>query len=129
MIVILLFVYAAGMLISWRLLSGRVNDIGRASLLLFLCESRRQNFPVRDMDLGFVWSLVREALMSSLIAYTVSYSSPGFLTIPLSSLIKDGNIDECFHLHVWQPDGNRGIPNAIGCHVTQTQLELPQYYN
>ena len=97
----------------------------RASLavaIAFLGQSGRENVSVRATDLDFVWYLVREALTSILIPYTVSRSSQGFLVVPLSSLIKDGNIEELARLHVWESDGNRGTPDlAIHTHQTLVQ--------
>ncbi|KAI1392413.1 uncharacterized protein F4822DRAFT_390965 [Hypoxylon trugodes] len=92
----------------------------RASLavsIAFLCETGRRNITVYPADLDFVWSTIYEALADTSIPYTVSRSSQGFLTIALSSLIKDGNIEELFRLHVWEADGRRGTPElAIHSH-------------
>jgi tetratricopeptide (TPR) repeat protein len=88
-----------------------------AIAMAFLCQSGRQNISVHAVDLDFVWSLVRKALTSTSITYTVSRSAQGFLAVPLWSVMKDGNIDELFHLHVWLPDGKRGITDlAIHAH-------------
>jgi tetratricopeptide (TPR) repeat protein len=88
-----------------------------ALAMAFLCQSGRQNISIHAVDLDFVWSLVREALTSTSITFTVSRSAQGFLAVPLWSLMKDGNIDELFRLHVWLPDGKRGISDlAIHAH-------------
>lgn len=77
---------------------------------------------VRAVDLAFVWYLICDALSSTLIPYTISRSSQGFLAVPLWSLIKDGNIDELFRFHVWQPDGSRGTPE-IAIHKHQSFIQ------
>ena len=86
-----------------------------AVVITFLMQSGRQKLPVHTVDLDYVWSIVREALMCTMIQFTVSRSAQGFLAIPLWSLIKEGNIEELFRLHL--PDGKRGIADlAIHAH-------------
>ena len=71
-------------------------------------------------DLTSAWSLIRGALTSLLLTRplcSTSRSAQGFLTVPLCSLLKDGNIDELFRLHAWLPDRQRGNPElAIHSH-------------
>ncbi|KAI1471426.1 uncharacterized protein F4812DRAFT_414022 [Daldinia caldariorum] len=59
--------------------------------------------PVSQADLDLIWELVRDALTSN---------AQGFTSVALCSLIKNGNIDELFRLHVWLPDNNRGTPDS-----------------
>jgi tetratricopeptide (TPR) repeat protein len=93
-----------------------------AVALGFLIHAGRFNIPVPAEDLDLVWDLIRNALANTSIAYTVSRSASGFLAVPLWSLTKDGNVDELFRLHVWLPDGKRGIDDfAIHAHQTFAQ--------
>ncbi|KAI0378802.1 hypothetical protein F5Y04DRAFT_261073 [Hypomontagnella monticulosa] len=83
------------------------------------CEAVRQN------DLTAIWRLIRNALISETLTRplcTASRSAQGFLSVALCSLIKDGNIDELFRLHVWLPDGKRGNQStAIHSHQCAAQ--------
>ncbi|KAE8315174.1 hypothetical protein BDV41DRAFT_200098 [Aspergillus transmontanensis] len=75
---------------------------------------------VSDADLAFVWSMIRGALLSDLFRdcnIRASRSAQGFLSVPLCSIVQNGNIEELFRLHVWLPDGQRGIPEfAVHSH-------------
>ncbi|KAF2121328.1 hypothetical protein BDV96DRAFT_594538 [Lophiotrema nucula] len=83
----------------------------------FLRESGRLNILPSPADLDFIWSLVHVAFRNPLITATVSQTSQGNFTIPLHSIIKDGNIDELFRFHVWTPHGKRPNPDwAIHSH-------------
>ena len=77
-------------------------------------------FALTDNELRRVWGLIKGALNSEGLARplcSVSRSAQGFLAVPLCSLLKDGNIDELFRLHVWLPDGQRGVPGfAVHSH-------------
>lgn len=90
-----------------------------ASLTLgvaFLREKSRQAqgatvAAVTAAELALVWGLIHGALTSPLLKRplcSASRSAQGFLAVPLCSLVRDGNIDELFRLHVWLPDGQRG---------------------
>ncbi|KAK4096580.1 hypothetical protein N658DRAFT_480353 [Parathielavia hyrcaniae] len=71
------------------------------------CRSRS---PSPD-DLDLVWDLIYTALCSRHLPQPLcaaSRSAQGFFAVPLCSLLRDGNIDELFRLHVWLPDGHRG---------------------
>ena len=77
----------------------------------FLRETSRQGLEITENDINLVWGLIFESLTEYQPAKpicSVSRSAQGFLAIPLCSLLKDGNIDELFRLHVWMPDGQRG---------------------
>lgn len=77
----------------------------------FLRGSSRDGRPVSSKDLDTAWGLIHDALTSqsqNKPAWKANRSSQGFLAVPLCSLIKDGNIDELFRLHVWLPDSERG---------------------
>ncbi|EME84355.1 uncharacterized protein MYCFIDRAFT_135526 [Pseudocercospora fijiensis CIRAD86] len=66
---------------------------------------------VEATTLDYIWSLIQEAIADLTMAgarYAPSRSAQGFLSLPLCSIIKDGNIDVLFRLHVWMPDGQRG---------------------
>lgn len=110
-------------------LGGQDEELRRLTILafavLFMHEKCRQEQNVTATDLTFVWSLIHNALTTSLLdqpLYTASRSAQGFLAIPLCSLLKDGNIDEIFRLHVWLPDGQRGRPEfAIHSHQPFSQ--------
>ena len=86
----------------------------------FLREKCRQGATVTAADIALAWGLIRGALTSPLLTrpfYSASRSAQGFLAVPLCSLVKNGNIDELFRLHVWLPDGQRGNPEfAIHSH-------------
>ena len=77
----------------------------------FLRESSRRSLAISTSNLDLVWRLIYTALTlpqeNGLIS-NASRSAQGFLAVPLCSLVKDGNIDELFRLHVWMPDGQRG---------------------
>jgi tetratricopeptide (TPR) repeat protein len=85
-----------------------------ASLALgvaFLRQKSRQAQCATAAALELVWGLIHDALTSPLLTRplcSASRSAQGFLAVPLCSLVKDGNIDELFRLHVWLPDGQRG---------------------
>ncbi|KAK6955402.1 hypothetical protein Daesc_003039 [Daldinia eschscholtzii] len=80
---------------------------------------------VSQADLDIIWELVRNALTNKLVSrqlFTASRSAQGFVSVALCSLIKDGNIDELFRLHVWLTDGYRGNPDvAIHSHQAFAQ--------
>ncbi|KXT06764.1 hypothetical protein AC578_7304 [Pseudocercospora eumusae] len=66
---------------------------------------------VEATTLDHIWSIIQEAITDPTMAgadYTPSRSAQGFLSLPLCSIIKNGNIDVLFRLHVWMPDGQRG---------------------
>ncbi|RAQ52672.1 hypothetical protein AFGD_004895 [Aspergillus flavus] len=75
---------------------------------------------VSDADLAIVWSMIRGALLSDLFPDSnirASRSAQGFLSVPLCSIVQNGNIEELFRLHVWLPDGQRGTPDfAVHSH-------------
>lgn len=77
-----------------------------------LCEASRRNAPVPPGDLDRIWSIVRDALTGTTRTTqplgAAVRSSQGFLHVPLCSIIKDGNIDELFRLHVWLPGRVQG---------------------
>ncbi|KAK4125356.1 hypothetical protein N657DRAFT_570582 [Parathielavia appendiculata] len=77
----------------------------------FLRGSCRQSLCVSARNLDLVWDLIYTALGSRHLSRPLCApfrSAQGFLAVPLCSLLKDGNIDELFRLHVWLPDGHRG---------------------
>ncbi|KAI1139187.1 hypothetical protein F5Y05DRAFT_403760 [Hypoxylon sp. FL0543] len=80
---------------------------------------------VGEADLSMIWDMIHSALINTSPMrplWTASRSAEGFLSIPLCSLIKDGNIDELFRLHVWLPDGQRGNKDvAIHSHQAAAQ--------
>ena len=86
----------------------------------FLVEASRKELEVTPSDLDIVWRLVSTAATSpdqTQPICTVSRSAQGFLAIPLCSIVREGNIDKLFRLHVWIPDRQRGNPNfAIHSH-------------
>lgn len=85
----------------------------------FLHEKCRQDLDVARKELDDVWQLVKNCLVNiaSKQLFSTSRSAQGFLSVPLCSLQKDGNIDELYRLHVWLPDDKRGNPDfAIHAH-------------
>ncbi|KAI4186956.1 MAG: hypothetical protein LQ346_005591 [Caloplaca aetnensis] len=87
----------------------------------FLRERSRRQGNLSSKDLGLVWRLIQRALthrQQTQTKYKVSRSAQGFLAVPLCSLLKDGDIDELWRLHVWLPDGQRGAP-GFGIHSHQ----------
>jgi tetratricopeptide (TPR) repeat protein len=100
---------------------GGPREVGNVTLAVaFLRETARQALSAGADDLDAVWNLVHSSLASPHLPCpfsAVSRSAQGFLSVPLCSLLKDGNIDELFRLHVWLPDGHRGNPDfAIHSH-------------
>ncbi|KAL8879724.1 MAG: hypothetical protein Q9192_008172, partial [Flavoplaca navasiana] len=91
----------------------------------FLRENSRNGLEIAASDLELIWRLIYAALTlphPTGATLNVSRSAQGFLSIPLCSLLKDGNIDELFRLHVWMPDGQRGEPDfAIHSHQSFAQ--------
>ncbi|KAK4460087.1 Tetratricopeptide repeat protein 28 [Cladorrhinum samala] len=81
----------------------------------FLRQASRENLTVTPTELDAVWDLIYEALAGTLTHrrqfFSASRSAQGFLAVPLCSLVRDGNIDQLFRLHVWLPDGKRGNPD------------------
>lgn len=80
---------------------------------------------VSRADTAVIWQLIRNALTSKAVSRplcTASRSAQGFLSIALCSLIKDGNIDELFRLHVWLPDGQRGT-REVAIHSHQSTVQ------
>lgn len=73
--------------------------------------------------LSVAWSMIHGALTSPFLARcSVSQSAQGFLAVPLCSLLKEGQIEELFRLHIWLPDGRRGNGDvAIHSHQSFAQ--------
>ena len=79
----------------------------------FLHENSRKGLEIAASDLELIWRIIYAALTlphPTGATLNVSRSAQGFLAVPLCSLLKNGNIDELFRLHVWMPDGQRGEP-------------------
>ncbi|KAF9880410.1 hypothetical protein CkaCkLH20_02364 [Colletotrichum karsti] len=94
-----------------------------ASLALsvsFLRETCRQEQQASPQDLDRIWTIVHKALTSKNLSpslFTANRSAQGLLAVPLCSLLRDGNIDELFRLHVWMPNDKRANPDfAIHSH-------------
>jgi hypothetical protein len=84
-----------------------------ALVIAFLRRKSRLGQIVREEELASAWSHMHAALNSPLLKNSMpgpSRSAQGFLAIPLCSLVRNGNIDVLFRLHVWLPDGQRGSP-------------------
>ncbi|KXT12511.1 hypothetical protein AC579_10349 [Pseudocercospora musae] len=82
------------------------------AIALMITKSRRRENASKS-ELAFVWNLVCNAMQNQAMhraGLSVNRSAQGFLAIPLCSVIKDGNIDILFRVHVWLPDGQRGAP-------------------
>ncbi|OTA52080.1 hypothetical protein K449DRAFT_379668 [Hypoxylon sp. EC38] len=80
---------------------------------------------VSETNLSTIWELIHGALIDTSPVkplWVPSRSAQGFLSVPLCSLIKNGNIDELFRLHVWLPDSHRGNKDvAIHSHQAAAQ--------
>lgn len=94
-----------------------------ASLALDIAFLRRKSqlrHSVTAKELASVWDRIHAALGSPLLRGSMpgpSRSAQGFLAVPLCSLVRSGNIDVLFRLHVWIPDGQRGAADfAIHSH-------------
>ncbi|KAI0630352.1 hypothetical protein C8Q77DRAFT_1160694 [Trametes polyzona] len=60
--------------------------------------------------LDAIWELLRSALTGPTpVALPVQRSAQGFLSIALCHHNVDGRIKELFRVHVWLPDGQRGV--------------------
>ncbi|KAL8724556.1 MAG: hypothetical protein Q9166_007884 [cf. Caloplaca sp. 2 TL-2023] len=83
--------------------------LGVALAVAFLRETSRRRLSVSGKELDIAWRLIHRALTHSQqtqALFGIFRSAQGFLVVPLCSLLKDGNIDELFRLHVWMPDGH-----------------------
>ena len=76
------------------------------------------DIPISQPDLSFAWNLIRSAV-AELPGITVRRSSQGFLAIPICSLVREGQIQKLFRIHVWLPDGNRGEHAETAIHSHQ----------
>lgn len=74
------------------------------------------------IELNTIWTLIHDAIITSStdggIKFNVSRSAQGCLVVTLCSLITDGKIEELWRLHVWLPDGERGV-DAVSVHSHQ----------
>lgn len=99
--------------------------VGITLAVAFLREASRRQLNVSSKDLDLVWRLIHRALthpQQTQATYNVSRTGQGFLAVPLYSLLKDGNTDELFRLHVWMPDGHRGTAGfAVHSHESFAQ--------
>ncbi|KAE8165156.1 hypothetical protein BDV40DRAFT_309614 [Aspergillus tamarii] len=75
---------------------------------------------VSEADLTIAWNMIRGVLLSDVFRNSnvrASRSAQGFLSVPLCSIVRNGNIEELFRLHVWLPDKQRGVPEfAVHSH-------------
>lgn len=89
-----------------------LRQLARLALgVAFLRGKSRQMQNASRRDLALVWELIHGAITNRSLSRPLcnaSRSAQGFLSVALCSLVKDGNIDELFRLHVWLPDGQRG---------------------
>ncbi|KFY54785.1 hypothetical protein V497_07443 [Pseudogymnoascus sp. VKM F-4516 (FW-969)] len=79
----------------------------------------RKGVTASESELSLLWNTIYDALTNTALqdSWSPSRSAQGFLSVPLCSIIKDGQIDELFRLHVWLPDYHRGNPDfAIHSH-------------
>lgn len=75
-----------------------------------LQERSRKGAKVSESELSLIWNTICDALTNIALqdSWSASRSAQGFLSVPLCSIIKEGQIDELFRLHVWLPDYHRG---------------------
>ncbi|KFY89944.1 hypothetical protein V498_06244 [Pseudogymnoascus sp. VKM F-4517 (FW-2822)] len=79
----------------------------------------RKGIKTSESELSVIWNTICDALTNLALqdSWSPSRSAQGFLSVPLCSIIKEGQIDELFRLHVWLPDYHRGNPDfAIHSH-------------
>ncbi|KAL8924718.1 MAG: hypothetical protein Q9208_003908 [Pyrenodesmia sp. 3 TL-2023] len=99
--------------------------VGITLAVAFLRETSRRKLNASSKDLDLVWRLIKGALthlQQTQVTFGVSRSVQGFFAVPLCSLLKDGNIDELFRLHVWMPDRHRGTAEfAVHSHQSFAQ--------
>lgn len=92
---------------------------------LAVCILRQASHANRELsaeDLDETWQLLCDAFNPSTttkLKYKVSRGAPGYLAIPLCSLLAGGKIDELLRLHVWLPDGIR-VKQEVAIHAHQT---------
>ncbi|KAH8719305.1 hypothetical protein GQ44DRAFT_751726 [Phaeosphaeriaceae sp. PMI808] len=79
--------------------------------LAFLRESARRNIAVSPTDLGQVWTIAKDVLQCTSLAWSIMRNVDGSFAIPLWSFNEDGPIHELFRLHIWLPDVERVDPN------------------
>ncbi|KAL8903869.1 MAG: hypothetical protein Q9207_003640 [Kuettlingeria erythrocarpa] len=100
--------------------------LGITVAIAFLRKTSQSQTNVSSEDLDLVWRLIHQALthpQQTEATYNVSRSAQGFLTVPLCSLLKDGNLNELFGLHVWMPDEHRGTAElAVHSHQLFAQF-------
>lgn len=74
------------------------------------------------IELNTIWTLIHDAIITSStdggIKFNVSRSAQGCLVVTLCSLVTDGKIEELWRLHIWLPDGERGV-DALSVHSHQ----------
>ncbi|KAM0166670.1 hypothetical protein ACHAQE_001190 [Botrytis cinerea] len=91
----------------------------------FLRHKSRYGQSAKPEDLDFTWRMVYDVLISDKLPgplCTAARSAQGFVGVALCSLVKDGQIEELFRLHVWLPDGQRGNKDfAIHSHQAWAQ--------
>ncbi|GIZ45887.1 hypothetical protein CKM354_000903500 [Cercospora kikuchii] len=89
------------------------------AIALMVSKSQRQEV-ASEGELAFVWSLISDVLQSEEMqryGLRISRSAQGFVNVPLCSVVEDGKIDLLFRLHIWLPDGKRGVPEfAVHSH-------------
>ncbi|KAJ8118197.1 hypothetical protein OPT61_g775 [Boeremia exigua] len=74
------------------------------------------------IELNTIWTLIHDAIITSStdsgIKFNVSRSAQGCLVVTLCSLVTNGKIEELWRLHIWLPDGKRGV-DAVSVHSHQ----------
>jgi hypothetical protein len=89
-----------------------VRQLAQVTLAVALLRERaRCNLVVDRTGIDKIWSLIYDAIVSApgtVLHFTVARSAQGFLSIPLCSLLENGQIDELWRLHAWMPDYERG---------------------
>lgn len=87
-----------------------------------LREKLHHDTSASPIELNTIWSLIHRAIITSatdgVLKFNVSRSAQGCLVITLCSLVIDGKIEELWRLHIWLPDGERGL-DAVSVHSHQ----------
>lgn len=89
-----------------------------------LQQRSRKGGKTSESGLSLIWNTICDALTNVALqdSWSPSRSAQGFLAVPLCSIIKEGQIDELFRLHVWLPDYHRGNSDfAIHSHQSFAQ--------
>lgn len=84
----------------------------------------RNDIDINEAELSEIWKTIYQAFINPVLqtCWSPARSAQGFLSVPIYSVAKEGQLDELLRLHVWLPDGKRGNPDfAIHSHQPYAQ--------